>query len=1171
MHKKLALLALVVPLALLGLLFLLQEERGVRAPAPAPATLDGAMEATPEPAVELAQARSPEVPTQREAASAREAPGPVRALARDHVAFAAADARWVDVTVLLPGPLPADDAPALLAFGWLEKEELDLGDIRRVGEKLDLSDAFADELEDDVTWARCALAPSVRLPFPGGARRGLVMVQSRYLYLNPLEVDLSTTKTLTVEPELGAYVTGRCVLLARGGERLLAGKAVHLEFHGRPEDEGLMGWRDQDSRNVRVADDLRFELRALSARRRYAIQARAEGFVGHFELAFSVEPGQHREVEIPFRLGATIEGFVRGDDGQPVAGARVSARGRPMMFAGSQPSATSGADGAFRLLGVPDGKVTLEARHDSWHETTGEPFEVAEGELVGGIELVLRRGLELAGLVLWPDGSPARDASVEAYRVRNQGYLEQVSQGKSDGQGRFVLGGLEEDLVELIAKCAPDEEVLERLGLKGARLAAAQASVALPGEPSATAAVGSTGQWLARLEGVQPGSKELVLRLLQPIRVTGLLVDDRGAAIPEFSVEARPSARRFQGSDSVHGKFDSADGSFALDVFHAGEWRFEASAEGYSAGPEPVVARVPLAEEPLRLVLARAATVTGRVLDPAGHPQPGARVGGAAPREQPWNGGGTKVTTDAAGLFRMEKVPGASIGLVASHPDWADSEPVSVELRPGEAHADVLLTLRVGGRVTGEVFDAGGRPEAGQNVTCGAGPMDFGNGNSTRTDAAGRFVFEHVTPGRVTVSAMPSEEELMETFSEAEDETAIVGLFGQMRSETVDVVDGGEVHVVLGARPRVPVRVHGRASEAGAGLEGATIFAFAEGGALLQGMKLAKTGADGRYELELDHPGDYVFGVNQEGMNGTGVQFPVEVPEQEEFEQDFELPLGGIAGRVFGPDGAPAAGVPVRLAQQEGIIGIEDLSDSNRLSTASDGSFAFAHLHPGLYSLQVGGSAPWEPAEARLASAIVDGIAVEQDRISGGIEVRLAAPGKLAGSVRDEHGKPVAGAAIFVRDERGRSSSLSACVSDAAGRFTYGGLAPGRVTASARTGTQACADSAPVEIRAGEASEVELQVTTGTFVIVSLLEGDEPVRARLRVLDQDGRRVDDLFTLADLQRLLSEGFSTRERRVGPIPPGKYTLVAVTPDGKEARKSVTIEPGQEERHVRLKLK
>jgi hypothetical protein len=254
-------------------------------------------------------------------------------------------------------------------------------------------------------------------------------------------------------------------------------------------------------------------------------------------------------------------------------------------------------------------------------------------------------------------------------------------------------------------------------------------------------------------------------------------------------------------------------------------------------------------------------------------------------------------------------------------------------------------------------------------------------------------------------------------------------------------------------------------------------------------------------------------------------------------------------------------------------MGISDLVDESRnQSTGADGAFRFEHLHPGRYTLAASPSMfGFGTDDERFARAIVDGIEVPRDRAVSGIDIRLRAPGKLAGVVRNSAGDPVAGAAVFVRDAEGRGSPMTTCVTDGAGRFTHGGLPPGPTTALARTGTLASPESRAVVIRSGETSQVELVVGEGAFLVVSLLEDGEPVRAHLRVLDEAGRRVDGLFSVQDMESLFTEGVSSRERRVGPLAPGEYTCSATTPDGKTAKKPVTISAGSGERTVKLRLR
>ena len=57
----------------------------------------------------------------------------------------------------------------------------------------------------------------------------------------------------------------------------------------------------------------------------------------------------------------------------------------------------------------------------------------------------------------------------------------------------------------------------------------------------------------------------------------------------------------------------------------------------------------------------------------------------------------------------------------------------------------------------------------------------------------------------------------------------------------------------------------------------------------------------------------------------------------------------------------------------------------------------------------------------------------------------------------------------------------------------------------------------------------------------------------------------------DFSVRMSDGISSKERRVGPIPPGKYKLEATSPNGKVAKKTVRIRHGQDELKVKLRLK
>jgi len=275
-----------------------------------------------------------------------------------------------------------------------------------------------------------------------------------------------------------------------------------------------------------------------------------------------------------------------------------------------------------------------------------------------------------------------------------------------------------------------------------------------------------------------------------------------------------------------------------------------------------------------------------------------------------------------------------------------------------------------------------------------------------------------------------------------------------------------------------------------------------------------------------------------------------------------------VSGTVRGPDG-PVARTALRLVSAVGTLGMDELAESMRAFSQQDGTFSFEGLPAGEYVLQVGGGidAPVGPLHGEV---VVDGIVLAEGGAVEGLAVRVSRPGTVGGTVRGPSGEPLGGVAIFVRDATGRAVSVSTCTTDAAGHFTHEGVEPGRVTLSARNGRMVAPESAPVEVRAGETSTVELTATEGSFLRVTLLDGDRPVAARLHVVDEARRRVDDLLTMEDVVSLMSEGFSSRERRIGPLAPGRYTVRATALEGGSVEEVVHVEAGPVERRVELRL-
>jgi hypothetical protein len=173
--------------------------------------------------------------------------------------------------------------------------------------------------------------------------------------------------------------------------------------------------------------------------------------------------------------------------------------------------------------------------------------------------------------------------------------------------------------------------------------------------------------------------------------------------------------------------------------------------------------------------------------------------------------------------------------------------------------------------------------------------------------------------------------------------------------------------------------------------------------------------------------------------------------------------------------------------------------------------------------------------------------------------------------VRAGDGKPISGAAVFVRDSAGRViNPLSSCMTNTEGRFKFDGAAQGTYTLSARREQQTTRESAPVRTSPGEASSVELVMEGGTMLKVAVEDAQgKPVRASIRVVDDAGREYGNMMSAESFRTMFSEGFSSTEQKMGPLPPGKYRVTATDDSGKSDSKPLSLS-GQPERSLRIKL-
>ena len=154
-------------------------------------------------------------------------------------------------------------------------------------------------------------------------------------------------------------------------------------------------------------------------------------------------------------------------------------------------------------------------------------------------------------------------------------------------------------------------------------------------------------------------------------------------------------------------------GMARLTGLGSGRYRVVARAAGYApamqwvyVAPAPGVSRQ-------ALLLARGASLSGKVMDESGMPVKGATVEAKVDFYHPT---GATAATDQAGAFTFPALAAGTYHLSASHPEMAPtlSRPVTVN---GEVpRSGVVITLKAGGEISGQVHLASGETAGGAVV-----------------------------------------------------------------------------------------------------------------------------------------------------------------------------------------------------------------------------------------------------------------------------------------------------------------------------------------------------------------------------------------------------------------------------------------------------------------------
>jgi uncharacterized GH25 family protein len=705
----------------------------------------------------------------------------------------------------------------------------------------------------------------------------------------------------------------------------------------------------------------RFELKELAAGT-FDLTVRAHGFAPLTVPALALPEGKGATDAgtVMLAAGVSIRGLVTDPKGNPVDGAEVRAKAAeqddfPMPARGDPgpADAVTAADGSFVLEDRSPGEpLDLAVSHPSYGPGS-VPGVTAPSETP--VRIVLQPTARVSGRTLDPDGKPVTGASVFLSEEESKSFGGQSAlmasgrfhRGITDDEGSFSFDGVSPGPFNLSARAPRRQEAeLANLELKA-------------------------GQDLTGLDLVLPPGAEVSGKVLSP--------EGRPVADAEVAV-VQASENGFPAFSSLRATTDG-DGGYRINGIPPGRHTLEARAEGYRRAVRDVEVTAAAAVD---FALERGLEISGRVVDDAGSPVPGARlllIAGQNAFNSP------RTASEADGTFRFSGLQDGTYRLAALKDGYTSDRKGTTVTLAGAPVSGLEVKLSGGGTITGRLtgveFSQLSRVRISTN-----GP------ERGRVDPEGNYQISHLSPGEWTVTAV-----VPDTPLHAE----------------------GRVTLEPGAaEARLDLQLGGGRTLTGVVLSNGEPLAGAS-------LSLVRPRTTTRQTAATDHQGGFRFGGLEDGVYDLDVRTPKGAQHHESVEVSgdreirVELRTASLAGRVIdAADSSPVAGARISLRSPgEGPAPFEDATTDAR------GAFRLLEVGDGTWKLRASreGYAPAE-REVRVDGSAADGIEIRLDPTEGvTVEALLATgqpPERLRVAALDTAGK-VAASGTYPTGENGRT------------------------------------------------------------------------------------------------------------------------------------------------------
>ncbi|MBN1654127.1 MAG: carboxypeptidase regulatory-like domain-containing protein [Deltaproteobacteria bacterium] len=225
--------------------------------------------------------------------------------------------------------------------------------------------------------------------------------------------------------------------------------------------------------------------------------------------------------------------------------------------------------------------------------------------------------------------------------------------------------------------------------------------------------------------------------------IRGEVVDDRGKYVANARIELQLQEKE---AEEPWTAVSDGKGIFSLSTLKAGVYTLDIEAEGHERSVRRRL-RIP-SEEPVKIILRRTGSLSGRVVNTDGSAAKGSQVLIAGSGIWP----ARKVMAQEQGKFQIIGIPSGIYEVRASLENAASQPKQGLEIKPGGSNT-VTLQLIPGVVLKGKVFDAiSKKPLKNADITVGEDSLCF-IPMASRTDDNGRFVVTGLLekPHRVSI------------------------------------------------------------------------------------------------------------------------------------------------------------------------------------------------------------------------------------------------------------------------------------------------------------------------------------------------------------------------------------------------------------------------------------